>query len=266
MSIRLGLTMAALLVAPGTSAQERDSRMDCGDDWAGWRDGRGARVCAIRELTIPRPAALAVDAGPNGSIRVTGDNRRDVGVRAQVQAWGRDDEEAARVASEVVIHTDGTLRAEGPDQSGRVGWSVSYDVLAPREIDLALEAHNGSIAVGDVRGELALRTHNGGISLDGVAGDVRGRTTNGGVTATLTGEAWEGAGLDLETTNGGVRLRVPEDYSARLETRTINGGVNIDFPVLVQGRIGREISTTLGDGGALVRAETTNGHVRISRR
>jgi hypothetical protein len=39
----------------------------------------------------------------------------------------------------------------------------------------------------------------------------------------------------------------------------------MDFPVTVTGRIGREISTTLGNGGALVRAATTNGHVRVSR-
>jgi len=56
---------------------------------------------------------------------------------------------------------------------------------------------------------------------------------------------------------------VPENYSARLETSTVNGGTNIDFPVLVKGKIGREISTTLGSGGALVRAETTNGGVRV---
>ena len=84
-------------------------------------------------------------------------------------------------------------------------------------------------------------------------------------TPTLTGDTWEGAGLDLRTTNGGVRLRIPEDYSARLETGTVNGGIDIDFPVTVQGRIGREFSTTLGDGGPLVRAETTNGGVRITR-
>ena len=58
---------------------------------------------------------------------------------------------------------------------------------------------------------------------------------------------------------------MPEDYSARLETRTVNGNVDIDFPVTVQGSIGRSISTTLGDGGPLVRAVTTNGQVRVSR-
>jgi DUF4097 and DUF4098 domain-containing protein YvlB len=138
-------------------------------------------------------------------------------------------------------------------------------VLVPRETDLNLETVNGSIAIADVQGDLEFEATNGSISLDGVGGNVRGRTTNGGVDAELTGRTWEGEGLDLETTNGGVRLRIPEDYSARLETETVHGGIDVDFPVTVQGRIGREFATTLGRGGPLIRAETTNGGVRITR-
>lgn len=263
MAARWSLTLVGLLVALTAVAQE-PAPLECGRDWS-WL-GRRARVCEIRELTVPATGALSVDAGPNGSIRVTGDNRRDVQVRARVQAWGADEAEAERIAQEVIVRADGTVRAEGPDQRGRRGWNVSYEVLVPRAIDLSLETTNGGIAVVDVHGDLALEAVNGGIRLEGVAGNVRGRTTNGGVDATLTGGAWDGDGLDLRTTNGGVHLRVPGDYSARLETRTVNGGVDIDFPVTVQGRIGREISTTLGDGGALVRAATTNGGVRVSRR
>jgi hypothetical protein len=37
----------------------------------------------------------------------------------------------------------------------------------------------------------------------------------------------------------------------------------IDFPITVTGRIGREITTNLGQGGPLVRAVTTNGSVAI---
>jgi Toastrack DUF4097 len=265
MAARASLVWAALVVASAGTAQERTSRMDCDDDWGGWQRS-GARVCEIRELTVPATGALSVDAGPNGGIHVSGEKRRDVQVRARVQAWGRDEADAQRIASEVIVRADGVLRAEGPSQQGHIGWSVGYEVLAPRETDLSLRTRNGGIAVADVRGDLALEAQNGGISLDGVAGDVHGRTTNGGVDATLTGDTWDGAGLDLRTTNGGVRLRVPEDYSARLETRTVNGGINVDFPVTMQGRIGREISTTLGKGGPLIQAATTNGQVRVSRR
>ena len=261
MSARLGLVLAALVVASGVAAQERT---ECDDQWWGWR-GPNAHVCEVRTLTVPAGGALSVDAGQNGSIRVTGESRRDVQVRATVHAWAYDDAEAERIASSVNVRSDGVLRAEGPDQRSRSGWSVDYEVVAPRDTDLKLETHNGSIGVAAVRGDLELEAENGSLRLDGVAGHVRGRTTNGGVEAELTGRTWEGTGLDLETTNGAVRLRIPEDYSARLETGTVNGGIDIDFPVTVTGRIGREFSTTLGGGGPLVRAETTNGQVRISR-
>ena len=260
MSVRWGLGLGALLVASVAIAQQRT---DCDDNW-GWR-GPNAHVCEVRQLTVPAGGALSVDAGPNGSIRVTGESRRDVQVRATIHAWAYDEAEAERIASAVNVRSDGVVRAEGPDQRGRTGWSVNYEVLAPRDTDLTLETRNGSIAVATVRGDLSFQAQNGGIRLDGVAGNVRGRTTNGGVEAELTGDTWEGSGLDLETTNGGVRLRIPEGYSARLETGTVNGGIDIDFPVTVQGRLGREFTTTLGGGGPLVRAETTNGQVRISR-
>mgnify|MGYP000361465391 CR=1 FL=1 len=45
----------------------------------------------------------------------------------------------------------------------------------------------------------------------------------------------------------------------------MNGGIDLDFPVRVQGRIGRRLSTTLGDGGPRVRVITTNGGVQIVR-
>ncbi len=260
---KVGLVGAALLVASVGNAQTGCDDRD-NFNW-GWRGGPRAHVCEVRELTVPGRGALTVDAGPNGSIDVTGDNRRDVQVRAIVQAWAHDEAEAKRIASAVNVRSDGVIRAEGPSREGRSGWSVSYEVLAPRQIDLTLETHNGSISVAEVRGDLNFLAHNGGIRIEGVAGNVRGRTTNGGVDARLTGDTWEGEGLDLRTTNGGVRLRLPEDYSARLETGTVNGGIDVDFPVTVQGRIGREFSTTLGDGGPLLRAATTNGQVRVSR-
>ena len=46
----------------------------------------------------------------------------------------------------------------------------------------------------------------------------------------------------------------------------MNGRIDLDFPVTVQGRIGRSLRTVLGDGGPRIRATTTNGAVRVVRR
>ena len=59
-----------------------------------------------------------------------------------------------------------------------------------------------------------------------------------------------------------MRLRLPEQYSARIDAGTVNGGINVDFPVTVQGRIDRELNTTIGAGGPLIRVRTHNGGVR----
>ena len=137
--------------------------------------------------------------------------------------------------------------------------------MVPHDTDLDLETHNGGIAISDVRGRIRFDALNGGVHLRGTGGDVEGHTTNGGLNVDLDGDRWNGSGLDVRTTNGGVTIHVPRGYSARLETGTVNGGISLDFPVTVPGRIGRSLDIELGEGGATVRAMTTNGGVRIVR-
>jgi hypothetical protein len=81
----------------------------------------------------------------------------------------------------------------------------------------------------------------------------------------LSGDRWRGTGLDLRTSNGGVHLYLPTNYSANLETGTTNGSLSLGFPITVRGDIGRHVSTQLGGGGAMIRAMTTNGGVSITR-
>ena len=261
-TIRYLAPLLAILGTAAAVAQPADDKA-CNEQWGGGRNRE--RACEVRELTVKAGGTLSVDASPNGGIRVTGTDRKDVLVRAVVHTWAASAEDARAMFKDIVVREDTTIRAQGPSQYGKTGWSVSYEIEAPRNTDLNLDTTNGGITITSLRGNMDFETTNGGIRLDGVAGNVRGRTTNGGVDVTLTGAKWEGDALDLRTTNGGVQMRVPEDYSARLETRTTNGGLDIAFPVTVQGRIGKEISTTLGKGGALLRAETTNGGVRVSR-
>jgi DUF4097 and DUF4098 domain-containing protein YvlB len=98
-----------------------------------------------------------------------------------------------------------------------------------------------------------------------LAGEVHGHTTNGGLTVQLAGDRWDGSGLDVETTNGGVRLDIPSSYSAHVETSTVNGGVTVDFPITVHGRIDKNLSFDIGNGGPTIRATTTNGRVQIRK-
>ena len=237
----------------------------------GWCDDEGRRSdqdrhCMVLEADFADPGRLVVDGGMNGGVQVEGWSGDRVRVRAKVWANARSASRAQEIAEAVRVELrSGELSADGPRTERREHWGVSWEVMVPRDTDLRIETHNGGISVTDVRGAIDFDALNGGVHLSGVAGDVRGHTTNGGLTVELDGSRWDGDGLDAETTNGGVTIRVPANYSARLETGTVNGGIDLDFPVMVQGRVGRRLSTTLGEGGATVRAVTTNGGVRVVR-
>jgi DUF4097 and DUF4098 domain-containing protein YvlB len=231
---------------------------------------RGSRdrdvYCETREETFAGGGLLDVNASPNGGIRVRGWDRSDIRVVATVMAQADSPARARELAQDVRIETGERIRATGPSSGRREHWHVSFEVDVPRDARVALSTTNGGITIENFRGQASFRATNGGVTLTSVNGDIRGETTNGGVTVRLDGDRWEGAGLDVETRNGGIRMFVPDRYSAELETATVNGRVNIDFPVTVQGSIGRDIRATLGSGGPRVRAVTRNGGVTIQRR
>lgn len=224
--------------------------------------------CEVRESTMPG-GALIVDAGQNGGISVESWDRNDVRVRAIVRTNARTAERARQLATGVQIQSGGgRVSATGPDTDRRENWSVSYRINVPRRIDLDLSATNGGITINGVSGNLRFDTTNGGVRLADLGGRVNGRTTNGGLTVNLSGDRWDGEGIDVETSNGGVTLSIPDNYNAQLEARTINGGFNIDFPITIQGELNsrRGITTTLGSGGPTVSVRTNNGGLRIGRR
>jgi hypothetical protein len=261
--------IALAFVATGSAqSRNRDSARTGDSGCNNNQNDDRASFCEVREETIGGANPLDIDAGPNGGIRIRGWDRGDVLVRTRIMASANTDAEARRLAAGVRIETaGGRVRADGPDTGGRdEHWNVSFDVQVPRTAMLTLNTVNGGISIDDFRGSAQFHARNGGLSLTNVGGDLRGDTTNGGVTVDLASDHWDGSGLDVETKNGGIRLTLPKGYSGELETGTTHGGLNIDFPVNVQGRLGRYLTTTLGAGGPKVRAVTTNGGVTIRER
>jgi hypothetical protein len=267
MKLRSIFTAAAALVAVASPLFGQVGNDDpCRD--RGQDDDR-YRHCEVREESMAA-GPLTVDAGTNGGIRVVAWDQNAIRVQAIVQTNAREEGRARELASAVqLLVGGGRVSATGPDTSGRrESWSVSYRISVPRRNDLDLKANNGGITIDGVSGNIKFDTNNGGVRLSDLGGMVRGETHNGGLNVLLSGRQWDGEGIDVETTNGGITLAIPDGYNAELETRTVNGGFRSDFPLTVQGELSyrRGISATLGSGGAPVRVRTTNGGVKINRR
>ena len=258
--------LALFAVIPALYAQRSD------EDWLdNCRDDHGNRYekhCEVKVFQLAARSNLDISAGENGGVEVQSWDRSDIEIHARIQAHGESAQDARENAGDIAIETDGgIIRATGPSMGRRNGWAVSFLVLVPRRMDVEATTRNGPLSVKNVTGTMKLDVVNGPLDLYGVGGDVTARADNGPLSVGLTGARWEGAGLDAETRNGPVTIRIPEGYSAEIETGTINGPLDVSFPLTVtlQGRIPRRIRTTMGSGGASVRAVTTNGPASIQR-
>ncbi len=260
--------IAALVTFTGVAAfaqKDKDRSMTCREN--NYYNDRLVSNCEIREQTLaPSGGAISIDGRQNGGISVKGWDQPQILVRARVQAGAPTAAEAEALGKQVRIETSGAkIHATGPESKRDYHWEVSYEVFVPRRADLSLETNNGGIAIADVNGKIDFTALNGGVVLKRVGGAVRGSTTNGGLMIQLSGDRWDGESMDVSTTNGGVILSVPENYSAHIETGTVNGGVNTEFPVTVKGEVTKQIALNLGSGGATVRAMTTNGGVHLKK-
>jgi len=225
---------------------------------------RQFRTCEMREQNTGFGGRLTVDGGMNGGISVKGWDQGGMLVRSKVEAWGDDESTARGLLSQVRVDSSaGRISASGPSEANHQGWSVSYEIFVPRNGDLSLKAHNGGISISEVRGNIDFDTMNGGVNLVHLAGNVEGKTMNGGLHIELAGNRWDGNKLDARTTNGGVTINMPENYSAHFEGSTSNGRLNLGFPVSAHGEINRSLSTDIGGGGPTIHVETVNGGVNI---
>ncbi len=261
-----------VFVLAGTSLSAQDAlksksynREFCSETWSNG-DKYGAKD--LREFKLSA-GSLTVDGKRNGGISVKGEDRSDILVRACVQSWAETEQEAQSAVKAVRIDIGGVVAADSP--GGEKNWSVSYQIAVPRGTNLKLTTLNGGISISDVDGNIEFEARNGGVNLANLAGDVRGKTANGGVNVKLDGNSWKGTGLNVETTNGGVKLAMSESYAARIETGTVNGGFSSDIPALkVEKEDGdryynskKRVTADLNGGGAIIRVVTTNGGVSI---
>jgi hypothetical protein len=254
---------ASLLIVPAAFAQSFTSSPCSNSDGSShhlWGSSQ-ERACESRQTTLPLAGGQLHVIGKNGGIELVGEDRNDVALEAQVVAQASSREEAEQLVHDVRVETDGTIRAEGPKTGN---WSVNYKLRVPRHLAAELHTQNGGISVANVDGTVQAETINGGISLSDLGGDVHAITTNGGLRISLAGDSWHGAGLVAKSTNGGVHMTMPANYSAHLIAGTVNGGTDVRLAMttnVINSR--RHIDGQIGHGGPTVQVETVNGGVSI---
>jgi DUF4097 and DUF4098 domain-containing protein YvlB len=170
----------------------------------------------------------------------------------------------------------------GPKNFGSSGASIALKV--PAESTLSLATSNGEVHAEGIRGDITARSSNGRIEVAGGRGKLDLRTSNGAIEieaseAIVSAETSNGkvsfAGSlvkgshELETSNGGIALRLPAAAAFRFDARTSNGSVTNRFPAVqsTSGKSGsRKLAGVVGQAeasGIEVTLETSNGGITM---
>jgi hypothetical protein len=211
----------------------------------------------------------------NGQIRAEAATDGVVRITAERSARAGSDDSARELLQKIEMREEvGPERVRiqtiAPRGSlwGGAGHKVSYVVRVPAGVHVDLRTVNGGVRLDSVGGEVRAASTNGGVQ-GRVAGIslLDARTTNGGVEVEVTGPVARDGRVSLTSTNGGVRLAVPEGTQADVTARCTNGRVSVaDLPLTVEGeQTRRRLSGRINGGGARIDLQTTNGGVSIRR-
>ncbi len=213
---------------------------------------------------MPAPVGQSLRiGGANGGTTVRGWAGPDVRIKVLVQSGGRTAGEAqARVQGVAVTAVGNALQTVLPDD--RVERLVRYEVFVPRQTALVVTSAGGNIRLEDMQARIEFRGGSVNATLTNLGGQVTGSLTNGNITIALSGSQWEGEGLDVRTNNGNIRWQVPASYSAQVRLSTTTGSLDTSLPVVTTG-LHKEVAATLGQGGALLTASTSNGNIEFKQ-
>jgi hypothetical protein len=247
----------------------------------------GSREVARSEerLTLPQTSStVSVEAAENGGVYVYGWDHQDFGVLNCKIALSDDSMTAERKLQLIKTSFEGgRLSVSGPDESD---WTSYLILHAPRSSSLSLKALNGPISISDLAGKVEVHSTNGPfaiknsagiISADvmngpiayaGNGGDVSLHAQNGPISVKLLGTNWNGKGLNAESMNGPMALKLPNNYasSVLVQTRGYSPFACAGCERAHKDFDDHNKSVQFGTGEPVVRLSTVNGPVSINER
>jgi len=235
-----------------------------------------------KRFPISGKADLRVNV-TDGGISIRAWDRNEIGARVITKGWQirpsevrvTDHQGGDRV--EIEVRTPREFMSFGPR-------SVHVELMVPHELRAELHTGDGGITAQEIKGEIYLTTGDGGIEADAMDGTLDAktgdghirasgrwdqldlRTDDGSVEATARAGSKMTAGWRVNTGDGHITLRLPDDFAADLDAHTGDGKVTVDFPVTVMGSVsGSEIRGKLNGGGQALQVRTGDGSIHLQR-
>ncbi len=164
-------------------------------------------------------------------------------------------------------NSDGALEVEGFD--GGLQLSTSDGRLTATNCSGRITTHvsDGEMRIVGAQGELDARTSDGRINIDGTFKALDVKSSDGDVDIVVRPGSVMEKSWSITSSDGSIRLRLPERFSADMDLSTGDGRIRLDHPITMTNSSTSEHHVTgrLNGGGALLRIHASDGSVDVTR-
>lgn len=233
----------------------------------------------VRKEIAFSPGGMLSLENTNGNIVVEGWDESRFSLIAEKKVRADNEQDARKAMEHLRVEIDETeseirVKTKLPREgNGVLDWifgdhvssTVNYTVYVPRETSLDIISTNGRIDVSAVEGKIQLKSTNGEITAKDIGGEIRAHTTNGSIEIEMV-SLDPGEEAEISTTNGEIKLYLPEDTGAHIRAKTTNGSIKTDFHIPVEGKYNsKRAEGDLKGGGAEIILRTVNGSISIRK-
>ena len=207
-------------------------------------------------------------------------SRVDVKVTApRSDSWDLSSGGSSRTAKVIAsVPADSQVRVRSGDGSlhvervrGRIDARTNDGRIVMREVsgEIVADSGDGSVRMEDVDGRCTVTTRDGSVLVSGrLRGALRATTGDGSVTIRAADGSEVSEDWQIETTDGGVMLALPDQLDARIDARTNDGRIALngfpDVPIEREGE-SRSFQAVFGNGAHALRIRTGDGSITLKR-
>ena len=198
---------------------------------------------------------------------------------ADSDSWDLSSGGSSRTAKVVAsVPADSQVRVRSGDGSlhvervrGRIDARTNDGRIVMREVsgEIVADSGDGSVRMEDVDGRCSVTTRDGSVLVSGrLRGGLRATTGDGSVTIRAADGSEVSEDWQIETSDGGVMLALPDQLDARIDARTNDGRIALngfpDVPIEREGE-SRSFQAVFGNGARALRIRTGDGSITLKR-
>jgi len=224
----------------------------------------------VKFKVSPAGKTAFVIENTNGKINIIGvtDSSASIEIEAEITAQVKHDELDKPIenvtikidssGSNVAIETQINRTNSGLFRNNNAP-EVNYNIRIPAGMKVKTETVNGSITITRVNGDIKSESVNGRMNILGCPGYLELESVNGTVICNIDSVT---AGINVNVTNGEVKIGGLKKVNAEVRASTIHGKVTVkdlEFSEVTNEK--KSLNGILGTGGNQIRVEAVNGKI-----